>query len=186
MTDEMIVDLYWRRDESAIAETQQKYEKYLTKIAYNILYNLEDSMESVNDTYMRAWKAMPPHRPKVLSTFLAKITRRVAIDMVRRHNRNKRVPSEYTTSLTELEECLSNGNTAETKLEEGLLATAINQYLRTIPEENRNLFIGRYFFLDSLKDAAKYCGMSEAKAKTVLYRTRLGLKEYLEKEGFYL
>ncbi|MGN1157597.1 MAG: RNA polymerase sigma factor, partial [Agathobacter sp.] len=115
-----------------------------------------------------------------------KITRRVAIDMVRRHNRNKRVPSEYTTSLTELEECLSNGNTAETKLEEGLLATAINQYLRTIPEENRNLFIGRYFFLDSLKDAAKYCGMSEAKAKTVLYRTRLGLKEYLEKEGFYL
>ena len=107
MTDEKIVDLYWRRDESAITETQLKYEKYLTKVAYNILYDLEDSRESVNDTYLRAWKAIPPHKPQVLSTFLAKITRRVSIDMVRRRTRNKRVPSEYTSSLAELDECIA-------------------------------------------------------------------------------
>ena len=186
MTDEKIVDLYWRRDESAVTETQLKYEKYLTKVAYNILYNIEDSMESVNDTYLRAWKAIPPHRPQVLSTFLAKITRRVAIDMVRRQNRNKRVPSEYTTSLTELEECIADGNTPEKQLDGYLLEGVINKYLRTLPEATRNLFIGRYFYMDSLKEAAQYCGMSEAKAKTLLYRARIGLKEYLEKEGFYL
>ena len=186
MTDEKIVDLYWRRDESAVTETQLKYEKYLTKVAYNILYDLEDSMESVNDTYLRAWKAIPPHRPQVLSTFLAKITRRVAIDVVRRRTRNKRVPSEYTSSLSELEECLSDRNTPEEKMDGYLLEGAINNYLRTLPEATRNLFIGRYFYMDSLKEAAKYCGMTESKAKTLLYRTRLGLKEYLEKEGFYL
>lgn len=186
MTDERIVDLYWRRDQSAVAETQQKYGHYLTKIAYNILNDMEDSLESVNDTYMRAWKAMPPHRPKVLSTFLAKITRRVAIDIVRKRTRDKRIPSEYTCSLTELEECVSDGTSAEQKVEVELLAKAINQYLRTLPQETRNLFIGRYYFLDSLKDAAAYCGMSEAKAKTLLYRTRCGLKEHLEKEGFYI
>lgn len=186
MTDEKIVDLYWRRDESAVTETQLKYEKYLTKVAYNILYDLEDSMESVNDTYLRAWKAIPPHRPQVLSTFLAKITRRVAIDMVRRRNRSKRVPSEYTASLTELEECIADRNTPEMELDGELLADAINKYLRTLPEATRSLFIGRYFYMDSLKEAAQYCEMSEAKAKTLLYRTRQGLKEYLEKEGFYL
>ena len=186
MQDERIVDLYWQRNESAIHETQQKYGRYLTKIAYNILADLEDSRESVNDTYMRAWKAIPPHRPQVLSTFLAKITRRVAIDMVRRRTRNKRVPSECTSSLSELEECLSDKNTPETKMDGYMLEGAINKYLRTLPEETRNLFIGRYFYMDSLKEAARYCGMTESKAKTLLYRTRLGLKEYLEKEGFYL
>lgn len=186
MTDEKIVDLYWRRDESAVAETQAKYGHYLTKIAYNILNNMEDSLESVNDTYMRAWKAMPPHKPQVLSTFLAKITRRVAIDVVRKRTREKRVPTEYTCSLTELEECISDGSTAEQQIEVDLLAKTINQYLRTLQKETRELFICRYYFLDSLKDAAKYCKMSEAKAKTLLYRTRCGLKDYLEKEGFHI
>lgn len=186
MTDEKIVDLYWERDESAVARTQEKYGHYLTKIAYNILNDMEDSLESVNDTYLRAWKAIPPHRPQVLSTFLAKITRRVAIDMVRKRTREKRIPTEYTYSLTELEDCISDGNTAEQKMEVQFLAKAISQYLRELPQEARNLFLCRYYYLDSLKDAAKYCNMSEAKAKSLLYRTRQGLKEYLEKEGFYI
>ncbi len=186
MTDETIVNLYWKRDQTAVEQTQLKYEKFLTGIAYNVLYNHEDSMECVNDTYMGAWKAMPPHRPAILSAFLAKITRRGAIDMVRMRTRGKRVPSEYTTSLAELEECLSNGDTPEAKVEENLLKDLLNQYLKTLPESHRNLFIGRYFYMDSLKTAAEYCGMTEAKAKMVLYRTRQKLKEYLEKEGFYL
>ena len=186
MTDEKIVDLYWRRDESAVTQTQIKYGKYLTKIAYNILYNEEDSMECVNDTYMRAWKAMPPHRPQVLSTFLAKITRRVAIDVVRHHNREKRIPSEYLSSLAELEECITDGRTPEQTLDGYILEEAVNKFLRTLSKEHRSLFIERYFYMDSLKEAARYCGMTEAKAKAILHRTRLKLKEYLEKEGFYL
>ncbi len=186
MTDENIVALYWERDEAAVVETQQKYERYLTKIAYNILNNMEDSLECVNDTYLRAWKAIPPHRPQVLSTFLAKITRRVSIDMIRKRTREKRIPTEYTYSLAELEDCIPDNSMVEGKMDAELLGIAINQYLRTLPEETRHLFICRYFFLDSLKEAAKYCGIKEAKAKTLLYRARCGLKAYLEKEGFFL
>ena len=87
MTDERIIELYWDRDESAVTETQAKYGRYLTKIAYNILADMEDSLESVNDTYMHAWKSMPPHRPNVLSAYLAKITRRVSIDILRKKSR---------------------------------------------------------------------------------------------------
>lgn len=184
MTDERIVQLYWDRDESAVAETQNKYGRYLTKIAYNILTDMEDSLESVNDTYMHAWKSMPPHRPSVLSTYLAKITRRVAIDVLRRKSRDKRIPSEYTFSLAELEECISDAKSVEQQIEAEELGKAINAYLKTVSKDARRLFVGRYFFLDPLKDVAGYCNMSEAKAKSMLYRTRCGLKAYLEQEGY--
>ena len=186
MEDEKIVSLYWDRDERAIGETEEKYDRYLTKIAMNILNNYHDSRERVNDTYLAAWNSMPPHRPSVLSTYLAKITRRLSIDIFRHRNREKRKGSEYAISLSELGDCVSGGNTTEEIINVKLLADAIGIYLRTLPEEARTLFIGRYYFLDSLKEAAAYCGMTESKAKSLLHRTRLGLKEYLIKEGFDL
>ena len=186
MTDERIVELYWNREESAVAETQLKYGRYLTKIAYNILMDMEDSLESVNDTYMYAWKSIPPHRPNVLSTYLAKITRRVAIDILRKKSRDKRIPSEYTFSLSELDEVVSNGRRIEEQLEAEELAKAMNAYLKSISADARRLFVGRYFYMDSLKDVARYCGMSETKAKSMLYRTRCGLKAYLEQEGYLI
>lgn len=184
MTDEKIVQMYWEREESAVIETQNKYEKFLTKIAYNILFDMEDSMESVNDTYLYAWKSIPPHKPMKLSTYLAKIIRRVSIDMLRKKGRSKRIPSEYMTSLSELEEIISDKQPLEEQIETKELAKAINGYLKQLRPEARQLFVGRYYFLDSLKEVAVYCGMSEAKAKSILYRTRCGLKTYLEQEGY--
>ena len=99
MDDEQIVSLYWLRKESAIRETEKKYDRYLTKIAYNILADYEDSRESVNDTYLAAWSSMPPHRPSVLSTYLSKLTRRISIDLLRYRNRGKRQQSQYALSL---------------------------------------------------------------------------------------
>jgi len=184
MQDADIVELYFNRDESAITETQNKYERYLTKIAYNVLTDFEDSKESVNDTYLAAWNSIPPHRPNVLSVYLGKLTRRISIDIFRRRNREKRKTSEYALSLDELNECFSVGDGPEEILDSKLLADAINKFLRSISEDARNTFIGRYYFLDSIKEVAGYCGMSEAKAKSLLFRTRCGLKEYLKKEGF--
>lgn len=184
MQDERIVDLYWERNEIAIQETEKKYGRYLTKIAYNILSDLEDSKESVNDTYLSAWNSMPPHRPNILSTYLGKITRRISIDIFRKRNRKKRQASEYALSLSELEECVSEGDITAQMLDKELLAREINSYLRSLSADARNTFIGRYYFLDPLKEVAEYCGMSESKAKSMLYRTRCGLKEHLEKEGF--
>lgn len=184
MEDDKIVNLYWERDEQAIQETQNKYDRYLTKIAYNILNNTEDSRESVNDTYLAAWDSMPPHKPSVLSSYLAKITRRISIDLFRYRTRDKRMASEYAISLSELGDCVSGGNTTEELVNVKLLADAIGIYLRLQSEEARTAFIGRYYFLDPLKEVAAYCGMSESKCKSLLHRTRIGLKNYLQKEGF--
>jgi len=184
MEDSRIVSLYWDRDETAIEQTDRKYGRYLTKIAYNILADREDSKESVNDTYLAAWDSMPPHRPDVLSTYLGKLTRRISIDLFRRKTSQKRGGGEYALSLQELEDCISGGNTTEQALDMQLLSETIAQYLRTVTEEARNVFIGRYYYLDPVKQIASYCRISESKVKILLYRTRQGLWEHLQKEGF--
>lgn len=186
MNDAEIVALYWNRDEAAIHHTQQKYGAYLSKVAYNILSDFEDSRECVNDTYLKAWKSMPSHKPSILSTYLGKITRQVSIDKFRKKNSTKRYASEYAVSLEELSDSFSDGITPEQALDTKQLDEAINHFLRTLSDDARNTFIGRYYFFDSLKDVARYCGMSEAKVKSMLYRTRQSLKAYLVKEGFDL
>ena len=166
MQDETIVDLYWKRDESAISETERKYGRYLSKIAYNILSDWEDSKETVNDAYLKAWNSMPTHKPSVLSTYLGKITRQLSIDAFRTRNRDKRKHSEYAVSLSELEDCISGSETTEQSIELKLLAEAINTYLYTLPAEARNTFVGRYYFADPVREVADYYGMSEPKVKS--------------------
>lgn len=186
MEDQKIVELYWSRDEAAIQETDRKYGRYLLKIAYNILANTQDSEESVYDTYFNAWNSMPPQRPGALSSYLAKITRRVSIDLFRRKTREKRKGSEYAVSLSELEECISAGGGPEEAIGVQELGAAINTFLRGQSEESRNVFIGRYYFLDPVKVVAQYCGISESAAKSMLHRTRNKLRDYLREEGFDL
>ena len=184
MEDSEIVERFWRRDETAVWETQRKYGRYLAKIAGSILSSREDGEEVVNDTCLRAWNSIPPSRPDSLAAYLGKIARRLAIDALRTRGREKRMASAYAVSLSELEECIPGGTGPEEQLELAQLAQAISAYLRTLPPQARNAFIGRYFYLDSLKEVAAHLGMSESKAKSMLYRARLGLKAYLTQEGF--
>lgn len=182
LEDTQIVSLYWDRNEAAIEHTDKKYGRYLTKIAYNILADREDSRESVNDTYLAAWDSIPPHRPEVLSAYLGKLTRRISIDKFRKRTSQKRCAGEYALSLQELEGCVGS-NTTEEAVELQLLTDAIAEYLRQISQQARNVFIGRYYYLDPVKEIARYCRISESKVKVLLYRTRQGLWEHLQKEG---
>lgn len=186
MKDAEIVELYWERSEDAIQQTQQKYGAYLFKVSYNILGDFEDSRECVNDTYLAAWNSMPANRPGVLSTYLGKITRQISIDVYRKRNSIKRYASEYAVSLDELGDTFSDGSTPEQTLDAKLLDDAINRFVCTLPDKVQIAFVGRYFFLDPLRDIANYCGMKESKLKSLLYRTRQQLKAYLIKEGFDL
>ena len=184
MEDLEIVAMYIDRDEAALEATQKKYGPYLHKIAYNILQDLQDSQESVNDTYLAAWNSIPPNRPAVLGTYLGKLTRRISIDIFRKRNRLKRRDSEYAVSLAEIEDSIAGGETPEELVQAQLLGSCISAFVRQLPVQSRHVFLGRYYFLDPVKDIARYCGISEAKVKTLLYRMRCSLREYLQKEGF--
>ncbi len=185
MNDDEIVRLYWERDESALRETELKYRNYLMKIAVNILRDTEDSREAVNDTYLKAWNAIPPHKPNPLSLFLGRITRQLSIDRWRGKTREKRGGSEYALSLEELSDC-TGGSTPEEEYELTQLASAIGEYLRALTEEKRNVFVWRYYFCEPIKEISQRRGVSEEKIKSMLYRVREGLKKHLEKEGYAL
>ncbi|MBR7162089.1 MAG: RNA polymerase sigma factor [Clostridia bacterium] len=184
MEDQEIVSLYWMRDESAIRETADKYGNYCYRIAYRILDNHEDSEESVNDTYIDAWNSMPPHKPILLSAFLGKITRRIAIDRWRRSRTEKRGGGEAVLVLDELSECLTGENDIETELERKRLAQTVNEFIQTLSAAERRIFVGRYFYMDSVESICKKFGFSESKVKSMLFRIREKLRVYLRKEGF--
>ena len=184
MDDIRIVELYWARNEQAIAETERKYGKYLNSIAYNILYSHEDARECVNDTYHDAWRAMPPHKPSVLSTFLGKITRRLSIDRLRHQNAAKRGGGEYPLALDELGECVSGKDCVENELERRELAGLIDDFLGGLGSTERKVFVRRYWHLDSVQSIALRFGFSESKVKSMLSRIRTRLRLYLTKEGY--
>ena len=184
MEDSAIVQLYWTRNETAIFHTERKYGSYLMKIAYNILADREDSQESVNDTYLAAWNSIPPQRPNVLSAYLGKLTRRISIDLFRRKNSQKRGGGEYALSLEELGECVSGGTDPGQTVEGKALGLAIAAFLESQPTQVRQVFIGRYYYLDPVKEIARYCRISESKVKILLYRARADLRAHLQKEGF--
>lgn len=184
MEDQEIVELYWKRDESALEHSREKYHGYLSRIAQQILYDREDSEEVVNDTYFKAWQSMPPQRPSKLSIYLGRLTRHGAIDYLRRRTSQKRGGATYEMCVEELEESVPGGETPQQALEEKLLVQLLNQFLETLSPQARALFLGRYYYFDPLWEVARYCGMGEGQAKSQLFRIRKRLKAYLEQEGF--
>lgn len=184
MLDREIVALYWKRSQEAIAETQKKYGNYCLSIARNILPILEDAQECVNDTYLAAWDAMPPHRPKILSTFLGKLTRRISIDRWRSLSAQKRGGDTVTLALEELGECIASDSDPQKQLEAKELGRLLTRFLKGQEDLERTVFVRRYYDLKSISEIAKEFGLSESNTKVMLYRTRQTLRDYLQKEGY--
>lgn len=183
MKDAEIVELYWKRDDAAIAATAESCGNYCFSIAYRILQCSEDAQECVNDTYWRAWLSIPPQRPDRLATYLGKITRNLAIDRLKWVNAKKRGIGQTELSLCELEGCIPATADTEQIVEQVVLTNAINQFLRRQPRTERNIFIGRYWHLYSITELAQAYGMRESKIASLLLRMRSKLKHHLEKEG---
>lgn len=183
MVDEKIVDMYWTRSEHAITETAKKYGHYCHSIAYSILRNHEDSEECVNDTYLGAWNSMPTQRPNKLAAFLGKITRNLALNKYEYYSAEKRGNCQITVALEELAECLSASNSTEEVVDIMILRDVLDGFLGTLDDEARNIFIGRYWFLYSIREISEKFRLSESKVKVSLYRSRVALRLSLEKEG---
>lgn len=183
MEDRKIIDLYWRRDELAIQETDHKYGRYCYAIANNILSNQEDSEESVSETYWRAWDSMPPHRPDILSAFLGKITRRISLNIWRSRSRIKRGGGEIALALEELADCVASDFNVEQSIEQKELSLAIDGFLAALPRTERDVFVSRYWFLASVQEISTKFNFSQSKTKSMLFRTRNKLKKHLQEEN---
>ena len=184
MDDKQIVDLYFARKEQAIRETAKKYGKYCFAIARNILQNSSDAEETVNDTYMGAWNSIPPHQPAMLSTYLGKITRRLALKRWTANRTQKRGGSEIALALEELAGCIPSDFDVESRINEDELTQILNDFVRNLPNPERHVFLCRYWYLDSIEAIARRFDFSQSKVKSMLGRTRKKLYAHLQKEGY--
>ncbi|MBO7423251.1 MAG: RNA polymerase sigma factor [Oscillospiraceae bacterium] len=183
MEDKQIVDLYWQRSDLAISETNRKYGRYCHTIAYNICGVDEEAEECVNDTWFRAWNLMPDQRPAVLSTFLGRITRNIAINLIKTKNRIKRGGGEAVLVLDELEECIPGGINPEKVVEEKELEKAIGSFVSGLSKTDKKIFVLRYWYLVSIDEISEKLSFSKGKIKSSLFRTRGKLRAYLQEEG---
>jgi len=186
MDDDMILDLYWARSESAINETAKKYGSYCLTIANNILQNSEDAEECVNDTYHKTWDTVPPQRPTIFRAFLGKIARNLSLNKYKEQRTKKRGGDGITLMYSELEDCIPSNSNVEMEYESGFVIGAINSCLLSLDSESRIVFVRRYWYADSIQAIATRFQMSESKVKSMLFRTRNKLKSYLENEGVIL
>ncbi len=184
MDDNRIVELYLLRDETAINMTAEKYGSRLRSLAYGIVRDYQTAEECESDTYMKAWNTIPPHEPtSYLYAFLARMTRHISLNWCRDRSRLKR--SAFICELsTEMEQCIPAPDDVACRIDDIALSEAINGFLGTLDEEKRNIFIRRYWYLDSIADISERFALSESKVKTTLYRCRNQLREHLEKEGY--
>ena len=186
MEDTEIVGLYWDRDQRAIPATAEKYGAYCAGIAQNILGSREDAEECVNDTWLRAWNAMPPHRPAVLSAFLGKITRNLSLNRRRDSRADRRGGGQRAAVLEELGEVVSGGDSVEQALEQRELLREIDAFLAALPAVQRDLFLCRYWYFDSVGEIARRFGRRPNSVSVLLRRLRLRLRDHLTERGFAL
>ena len=183
MEDRQIIELYWDRREQAIVESDRKYGAYCRSISRRILAVEEDAEECVNDTWLHAWNAMPPQRPSLLSAFFGKLTRNLSLDRWRRLRAAKRGGSQVELALHELEDCLPDRRRPDEALEAAETAALISAFLRRQREEDRKLFVRRYFYLEPLAELGARFGLTQGQVKSRLHRMRKRLKAELEREG---
>lgn len=183
MEDTDIVALYWARDEQALAETVQKFGAYCRRIAMNILADIHDAEECENDTWLAAWNSMPQNRPAKLAPYLGRITRNLALDRRAAATAQKRGGGQAQLVLDELAECVAAGGSVEESFDAGETGRLIGEFLRTQPQQARQMFLRRYWYCDSTGDIAARFGMQENAVRVSLHRTRRRLAAYLAAHG---
>ncbi|MBQ9784155.1 MAG: sigma-70 family RNA polymerase sigma factor [Clostridia bacterium] len=186
LSDEEIIELYWKRNEDAIKETDVKYGKYLFTIAYNIVHDRQDSEECLNDTYLGTWNKIPPARPTVFNVFLSRIMRNIAINRYKKNTAAKRVPAGLVLPIEELEDTLATDPMSHDEQAICALSGVLNDFIETLDDREEFIFVCRYYYSDSIKSIAGMLQISEPTVFRELAKMKNNLRERLEKEEIKL
>ena len=185
MEDSKIIEMFYERSEQAIIELSKKYGAVCTKVANNILSDKRDTEECVNDAYLGAWNTIPPQKPNPLLSYICRIVRNLAVNKYHANTASKR-NSTYDVALDELENCFPSAVSVEDEFNAKEAARVIDDFLATLDQENRVMFVRRYWHADSIADLAQLFHTSSHNVSVRLSRTREKLRKHLIKEGVAL
>ena len=185
-SDEKIIDMYWQRDPDAIQETDHKYGSLLRNVANNILFDCQDCEECKNDAYLGIWNAIPSARPAAFTAFIVQIMRRIAINRYKEKSRNKRIPSQLTISMEDLKKSISSGRSVEEVYEAKEVGKLITDYVETLSDRQRYIFVGRYYMAEPVEKIAADLLISVRTTYREIEKIKQGLKSFLEGNGVYI
>jgi RNA polymerase sigma-70 factor (ECF subfamily) len=184
MNDDKIIELFFRRDEQAIRESITTYGTYCRAVVGKILSDHGDVEEVLADTWIGAWNTIPPQRPKDLRSYLGRIARNRAVDLLRRKGAECRGGAQVTVVLEELGECVAHFGCPEQELAAKELGEVVNRFLKERSQQHRSIFLRRYFYVEEISSIACFYGLREANVRMILSRTRKKLRNYLIQEGY--
>ncbi len=184
MSDEEIMDLYFARDERAIKETDAKYRTRLLYLARNIVHDAQDAEEALNDTYVRVWNSIPPARPDSLQAFLLSIMRRTAINRYKAARRQKRVPAELVSSLSDLDDMLADSDAFYTEQEARALGQTLTEFTNALSDRRAYIFMSRYYLCRPIDEIAQKLGCSRSTVNKEIAAIKQELRQLLESEGY--
>lgn len=186
IADEQIIELYWQRNENAIQETDKKYGQFLFKIAYNILHDRLDCEECQNDTYLGVWNAIPPTRPIAFPAFITQIMRNIAINRFKEKTSKKRIPSELTVTMDDVNDTLHSNDTVEGEYAAEEVGKIINDYVRELSDRQRYIFIDRFYLAEPVETIAKDLSISVPTVYREIEKIKQGLKLHLERNDIFI
>lgn len=183
MDDSKIIELYWLRDQEAIAQTDMKYGRLCRSISLNIVSDFRDSEECVEDTYMAAWNSMPPQRPRHLNAWLAVVVRKLSLMRLRSSYAKKKGGGTIDLVFEELGDTFASDFSVEREYEGKELAESIAGFLPKLSQDDRRIFLCRYWLFAPVEDIARRLGCSKNRVAASLFRSRQKLRKYLMEEG---
>lgn len=181
--DNMIISMFEDRNEQALLETTGRYGTICRSVARNILGTEEDAEECLNDALLGAWNAIPPARPQNFGAYFLTLVRNFALKKYAAARAEKRGGGQMTAALDEISEIISSGENVEHEVDKRAMLNAVTDFLGTLPDNQRNLFVRRYYHASSVTELSEMFGMSESNVKTTLSRIRKQLCDHLRKEG---
>lgn len=184
LEDEKIIDLFWNRSENAVSQTKEKYGGYLLTISYNILHDKQDSEECENDTYLHTWNSIPNLHPQNLKAYLAKTIRNISISRFRYNHAKKRSGTVIISPYDELAECIPASTNSDSASNE-VLNQILNNFLAALSEEQRIIFMKRYWYFFSIEEISEQMKKSSKSITNTLYWVRKKLKKTLAEEYYH-
>ena len=183
-SEAQIIELYWQRDERAIKETDRALRTQLLSLAKNLLRDTQDAEECLNDTYVRVWNSIPPARPDSLKAYVLSIMRKVAINRYKASKRQKRVPAQMISSLSELGDMLSDGDSFHTEQEARALGEILTGFTSTLSDRRAFIFMSRYYLCRPIDEIAQKLGCSKSTVNKEIAAIKQELRQLLESEGY--
>ena len=186
MDEREIIELYWQRDERAIKETDRAFRAQLLSVARSLLRDAQDAEECLNDTYVRVWNSIPPAHPDSLKAYVLSIVRKTAISKYKASRRQKRVPAEMISSLSELGDMLSDGDSFHTEQQAQALGGILTSFTSTLSDRRAFIFMSRYYLCRPIDEIAQKLGCSKSTVNKEIAAIKKDLRQLLESEGYQI